>query len=148
LLENPEYKEDARKLMESERRNLFDHARACEVQLSGVVGSARKFQFLRDIFLIVGFATIFLAKVLQPYETNYIPPCNAIYHIMNVTPPQGHPQAIQENTPMPPKGMLPAPSDQPSIYQPHQATSSLSTPSAKIGTNPQQKPMLPETNQP
>jgi len=149
LSKKPEYKDGARKAMEAERKKLFAHAMACEAQLSRVVGSARKFQFLRDVFLISGFAAIFFARVLQPYEANYAPPAAAIYRIMNVTPPQEHPQASQANMPAKPTEMLPVPPGQPTFAQPHPSTDSLlSQPAKSAQTNPQQKPLMLKTNQP
>jgi hypothetical protein len=99
----------------------------------------------RDKFLIAGFAAIFFAKLLQPYEIDYVPAGNAIYKIMNVTPPPPRPQTDQNSTLHQPAGAAKSQAALPTISSPSQSTNSMSQSAATSGqTNPQP----PATNPP
>ena len=59
---------DVPRIQELHRQHLEARTKLSQL-LSGVEIKASKYYKLRDGFLLFGFAAIFLAKVLQPYET-------------------------------------------------------------------------------
>ena len=65
-----------------------------ESKVPVILGRARRYYKLRDRFLIFGFATIFLAKVLQPYGKD----ASLVNQKEFASPVQQSPTTIQTNT--------------------------------------------------
>lgn len=113
-----------RQLMVYDMKKHVAEALALDPRLDAANALAKNHYSLRDFFLMCGFACIFLAKLLQPYEADYIPPKDYIYRTMTVTPPAPHPQASQENTQLPTKGTP--------LFQPAQPISASSNQSTRL----------------
>lgn len=69
MLKKQDLSSQGRQLLEQERQKFLKSSADLEIKLPSFLAKAIIFQKLRDNFLLLGFATIFLAKVLQPYAS-------------------------------------------------------------------------------
>lgn len=138
--EKMKYKPEALESINRDMLKHYGHARSLEGSLVRTNYVAKAFHTWRDNLLIAGFAAIFFAKLLQPYEADSVPARDEIYRIMNVSPPPQRPQATQYSTPTQPAGTAKNQLTQPATSAPNQSTNSaLQTKATSGQTNPPPK---------
>jgi hypothetical protein len=139
-MEAVKYKPETRDSINRDMLKHYAHARSLEPDLARANRVAKSYHNWRDVLLIAGFATIFLAKVLQPYEKDFVPLSASIYRIMNVTPPTEHQQASQDNITLQSGGITKTQAGQQATSSSNQSTNSgLQTPATNAQTSPPPK---------
>jgi hypothetical protein len=106
---------------------------------------AARYYEIRDRLLFAGFAALFLAKILQPYETDYAPQQDARDRIMNVSSQALQAQGSQDNKPAQAIGTPIHQVAPPALPVPNRATKPTSPSLASPLISPSAKPP-PSTN--
>lgn len=99
-IQEPNGNELDRQKLVMDYRKYASRAEAWEARLPDVNAAAGKYYRVRDIFLMFGFALVFFAKVLQPYQPSFAPPQEPSSPMLTASPPAPRPVTNPDNAPV------------------------------------------------